>query len=138
VTGDNRIDLALVNGGGASALDYVATLTYQATTAPTSLALLAPVSVLPGLSLGQVSATLTRSDTGAPLAGRTVTFSDIAGTLCSSVTDSNGLASCDFSLANAITTIVSLGYQATFAGDGDYAGVTATSPLIQIGPIPLL
>lgn len=68
------------------------------------------------------SATLTDTR-GAPLAGRSITFTQRPPTggevvLCSAVTDAHGIASCE---ADA-----SLGYGASFAGDDLYAPSSAS------------
>ncbi|HXM57240.1 MAG TPA: N,N-dimethylformamidase beta subunit family domain-containing protein [Candidatus Dormibacteraeota bacterium] len=72
------------------------------------------------LSLLTVSATLTRTDTGAALAGQTIKFTTGSTTICSATTNSSGAASC--SGAGALLAItLNGGYTATYAGTTTYA-----------------
>ncbi|MDF1693644.1 MAG: Ig-like domain-containing protein [Zhongshania sp.] len=77
--------------------------------------------VLPGLSLFskvylQLSATLTTVD-GAPLEGQTIVFSAGATTVCSAITDANGLAGCGGFIRSTLSSVLNLGYTATFEGN---------------------
>ena len=65
-----------------------------------------------------VSATLTRKDTGAPLAGEQIDFSAGSTPLCSAITDGQGLASCN-ALAGAPAMLTNQAYGATFAGTSE-------------------
>lgn len=64
-------------------------------------------------------ATLVRTDTGAPLPGRTIAFSTGGQPLCTATTNSVGVASCGARVS--IATILNLGYDARFDGDFDHA-----------------
>ena len=87
--------------------------------APTKLA-------APAVSLGQVTAKLTRSDTGAPVAGETIVFSTGSTRLCSATTNTAGVATCSPSPGNALTALLR-GYQANFAGDSNYLSAGASA-----------
>jgi hypothetical protein len=87
--------------------------------APTKLS--APV-----LSLGWISAKLTRSDTRAAVAGETIAFSTGSTTLCSATTNTAGIATCSMSPANAVLALL-FGYQANFAGDLNYLSSSASA-----------
>ncbi|MGW4525768.1 hypothetical protein [Amycolatopsis sp. NPDC004378] len=81
---------------------------------PTSL------SVVPArLGSPAVSATLTDTRYGPGVPGRTVTFAAGGRTLCSGVTNANGVASCG-GLTEGLAAL--LGYSASYAGDGIWAG----------------
>ena len=56
---------------------------------------------------------------GAPLAGKTVTFSAGNTVLCTATTDAGGVARCT-GVVPLLSAILSLGYKATFAGDQLY------------------
>jgi hypothetical protein len=77
-----------------------------------------------GLSISYTGK-LTRTDNGAPIQGKTISFSVRGLTLggkCHAVTDAGGMARCK-------ATAVVLGkakFKATFAGDADYEGSSAT------------
>jgi hypothetical protein len=63
-----------------------------------------------------LSGQLTRTDNGAPIVGKTVTFTMAAET-CSGVTDPSGTAACSIVPSEAAGTF---GISASFAGDGNY------------------
>jgi len=90
--------------------------------------------VAPAVILGGVSATLTRTDTGAPLPGQTLTFTAGGTLLCVATTDANGNASCT-SLTALLTAILNLGFHVSYAGTSVYAPASATGNLIQIGTL---
>jgi hypothetical protein len=73
-----------------------------------------------------LSARLTRSDDGAPLAGRPVAFT-MAGESCSGTTDANGVAPCAVVPQEPAGTY-SVG--ATYAGDGTYAPSAVSRPFV--------
>jgi hypothetical protein len=106
------------------AVDPNYTITYSPgtltiTKAPTKLS-------APALSLGVIAAKLTRSDTGAAIAGETITFTSSKTTLCSGVTNNSGVATCSMSPADNLLALAS-GYQASFAGDTNYLPSSATA-----------
>jgi uncharacterized repeat protein (TIGR02543 family) len=78
---------------------------------------------------GRLTATLTRSDTGAPLAGQTITFSVRGQTQCVSVTNAQGKATCG-GLRPFLAAIRARGYEAVFAGTTTYEQSTATAGLL--------
>jgi hypothetical protein len=77
------------------------------------------------------SATLTRSDSGAPISGQTIVFTmknpstGAQNVVCTAVTASNGVAICKGSVPSN-DAIFDTSYTATFAGNADYVGVAAT------------
>jgi hypothetical protein len=72
------------------------------------------------LSLTIVSATLTRTDTNAPLAGQRITFKAGSTTICTATTNSGGTASCS-GLGALLAITLNGGYTASFAGTTTYA-----------------
>jgi hypothetical protein len=67
----------------------------------------------------QVTAQLTRADTGAGIAGQRVVIDSWRGDFCTAVTDSNGVATCP--VPKRLTGIVLLGQvHAGYAGSADY------------------
>lgn len=84
---------------------------------------------------GGAGARLTDGD-GAPLAGRTITFSTEAGPLCEGTTDAHGRARCDREadtiLPGWVAIVLDSGYTATFAGDAGHLGATDRAPLVRV------
>jgi hypothetical protein len=81
------------------------------------------------LNLPVFKAHLTRTDTGAPVVGRTVSFVAGGRVQCTAVTDSGGLAQCG-GLISSLVAIVGLGYDAVFVGDFDYLPSSDHGPII--------
>ncbi len=91
----------------------------------------------PGLKLTLTfSAKLVRSHDGAPLAGRTVAFGSTA-LGCSAVTNANGVATCG-GLISSVLSVLSLGYNAGYAGDVDHFPASARGPVVQVGALGIL
>jgi hypothetical protein len=82
------------------------------------------------LRLLNLSATLTRGDTGAPIAGQKVTMTAGGTFLCSATTDSAGMATCD-GVLGVLAILLNGGYTATFAGTPNYRGSSAFGPAIS-------
>jgi hypothetical protein len=78
-----------------------------------------------GVYTGTLSATLMAY--AAPVANRAVTFSTGGTTLCSSVTDSSGVANCAVSVKTTAVyrSLEKNGYAASFAGDSQYLASSA-------------
>lgn len=76
-----------------------------------------------------VSATLTRTATGAPLAGQTLTFKAGSSVLCTAQTNSTGTASCS-TLAATLAATLHLGYTVSYAGSSIYLPSSASGALI--------
>jgi hypothetical protein len=76
------------------------------------------------------SATLTRSDDGAPIAGQTVLFETASGStwqqVCSAPTNASGMASCTGTVP-VLDQLIDSSYRAVFAGTGSYLGSTGTA-----------
>jgi Bacterial Ig domain len=89
------------------------------------------LTTTPKLRLGTVTAHLVRTDTGAALAGRTITFAVGTQPLCTATTDATGQAGCTLSLAQTIQVLVAHGYDAAFAGDADFAPSSAHTGLVS-------
>jgi hypothetical protein len=85
------------------------------------------IAIQPQGSEAVISATLTRTDSGAPVPGQTVSFSAGGTVLCSATTDASGLASCTFQLTTANSALISAGIAASFAGVTDYLNSTAST-----------
>jgi hypothetical protein len=73
------------------------------------------------------AATLTRPDTGSPVAGKPVTFSVAGQPTCSATTNSSGVASC--TVNGLVIVIGQSSYTASFAGDTNYQPSSATGKL---------
>jgi hypothetical protein len=82
------------------------------------------------LTLLNLTATLTRTDTGAPVAGQTVTMTAGGTFLCSATTNSAGVATCNGTLG-VLAILLGGGYTATFGGTPNYRGSTAFGPAIS-------
>jgi hypothetical protein len=69
----------------------------------------------------------------APLAGQLINFSTRhpqAAPLCTAVTDSNGVASCDATVNQIARIAAANGYDATFAGSADHLPSRGTGAII--------
>jgi hypothetical protein len=80
------------------------------------------------VKVGIVRATLTGLG-GAPLAGRTVQFTTTTAggsvlPVCTATTDAHGVASCVSEITATVNTLLTNGYDASFAGDADYLPAT--------------
>jgi hypothetical protein len=122
---------AVYSGPGSFASSTSPTVTVNVARKATALsveAALVNLNPLLGINLGQLRATLTSG--GRPMAGQPVVFTIGAATACTATTDGNGLAIC-----NASSKIVQLtlagGYKATYAGNANYQGSTASGGLIK-------
>jgi hypothetical protein len=82
------------------------------------------------LKLLNLSATLTRSDNGAPIAGQTITMTAGGTSLCSATTNSAGVATCN-GVLGVLAILLNGGYTATFAGTASYRGSSAFGPAIS-------
>jgi hypothetical protein len=91
----------------------------QAVAIPTKLS-------TPALSLGRITARLTRTDTGASIADEKITFTSGSTALCSGVTDNSGVATCSMSPADNLLALLH-GYEASFAGDVNYLPSSGTA-----------
>jgi alpha-tubulin suppressor-like RCC1 family protein len=79
---------------------------------------------------GTFSATLKRTFDGAPIPGQTVSFTFAGTPMCTATTNAQGVASCRSTAL--ITIFILLGdysYTATYAGNADYDGSTASAKL---------
>ncbi|HWF51159.1 MAG TPA: LamG-like jellyroll fold domain-containing protein [Solirubrobacteraceae bacterium] len=88
------------------------------------------LAVVPALT-----ATLTSQATGAPIAGQPIAFSFSAAprtTACTGTTNTSGVASCRSGLVSIVTVLLSSSYSASYAGNSNYAGSTATAPVVLI------
>jgi hypothetical protein len=88
------------------------------------------LAVVPALT-----ATLTSKATGAPIAGQPIAFSFSAAprtTACTGTTNTSGVASCRSGLVSIVTVLLSSSYSASYAGNSNYAGSTATAPVVLI------
>jgi hypothetical protein len=75
---------------------------------------------------GGLTATLTRTDTKAPLPGQTITFTVGTTKVCTATTASNGTAQCSDFLA-FLYALFGGSYRADFAGTTNYASSSATA-----------
>jgi hypothetical protein len=85
----------------------------------------------------KLSAQLTATKTGQPLANRPVSFfaSSPGGgpaDICDATTDANGIAACS-APQQVIDAVVGLGYDAGFVGGSDYLGSSGHGALVRVG-----
>lgn len=73
-----------------------------------------------------------KTASGAPLPGRTIKFTAGGATLCTAVTNAQGVGSCQSTVQSGLAVTLGLGYQVSFAGDLDYSPTSAKSTLIQV------
>lgn len=99
-------------------------------TASPQIVLFAPRS---GSGTNRVSATLVDGVTGQPTVGRTVTFTVRGKAICSARTDANGRAACRISGLTEARIVLSGSFTATFTGDVDYTGSSATTRWLAVG-----
>jgi trimeric autotransporter adhesin len=102
---------------------------------PTTLTYNGPTTMMDGSS-AELSATLTQTANGAPIANETITFTlgvSAAAQTCSATTDSAGVASC--SIASVLQPVASTSLVSSFAGDSTFALSSATNT-ISITGIP--
>ena len=118
--------VSAVYGGDANDTPTTATGNYTVAAAPTKLT---ASSVLASLLGGGLSATLTRTDTSAPVAGQTIVFSIHGKTICTVTTNAKGTATCSSVLALLAATL-NLGYDASYAGTVNFAAASATAKLV--------
>ena len=131
LSGGSHAIKATYSGSGAFAGSSSPNQTVTVAKLPTTLtAQGALVKLIPPLAipLGQLKATL--NSPAGPVAGVPVVFTVGTATVCTTTTDAYGVATC-----NALSQLVSLtlfnGYKATFAGNGDYLGSSASAGIIK-------
>ena len=78
-----------------------------------------------------VQATL-KTASGAPLAGRTISFSIGTTPICTATTNAQGVGGCSSNILTSVQSLLALGYNVSFSGDDDYAASTARGPLTQV------
>lgn len=131
--GDGRV---LVTGGETNGLEpYTSDVTASAELydrGATTLTVPAVVHVaLVGVKINlPFTATLTRTSTGAPIAGKAVRFITGATPACNATTNTQGVASCTFTVSSLLSTVLGLGYSAVFDGDEQYTGSSGHGSLV--------
>ena len=123
--GSHTMTVTAVSKDGQSAMRSVS---YIVNKAATTLAAASQASA------GKVSATLTIAG-GAPLAGKTVTFTVGSTTLCRAATNTNGVAACSFGAVKQKQVNAAGDYTATYAGSANYLGSTASAPSVGAGTV---
>lgn len=92
--------------------------------------------ILPDLQIDlTLSAVLTSGNS--PVVGEPITFSAAGGAVCTAFTNRNGEASCGGILPGVLRSVLGLGYQATFHGDGGLAPAVAGGPLLVLLGLPI-
>jgi hypothetical protein len=97
--------------------------------APTSIVGTAFINIAILPSYRVLSATLTVTSTGAPIAGQVISFTAGGYPLCTAVTNASGKAVCLY-LGPVLPVVLALGYQLTFAPTIDYGGSTNNAGII--------
>ncbi len=115
---------AVYQGGVGFAASTSAAIAHAVLPAPTTLT--ASPAVLTVLTL---SARLTRTDDGTPVAGQTVRFSAGGSPVCSATTSASGVASCS-GLGAALAIVLNGGYTATFAGTASFGASSGRAGLV--------
>jgi uncharacterized repeat protein (TIGR01451 family) len=85
--------------------------------------------------VGTVEATLTRADTGAPISGGLIVFTAGETELCRATTLGDGVARCTVQVPKWLVAALSLGYDATFAGDSRFLGSSDHAPLVRVSGV---
>ena len=89
--------------------------------------------VLPGLVVTlHLSARLTTDD-GNPVVGEPIKFGAAGRFVCSATTNANGVAACTGLLKGVVQSVLALGYNASFGGDGVLLPSNAHGRLIVVG-----
>ncbi|MFL6156246.1 MAG: beta strand repeat-containing protein, partial [Marmoricola sp.] len=114
---------SFAGSASASSTVTVAKLATTITAQPALVRLLPPLAV----PLGNLKINLNSAN--GPVAGVPVVFTVGAVTVCTVTTDAYGAASCN--ALPQLLTLTLLGYKATFAGNGDYLGSTASGPILK-------
>lgn len=136
VPGEYLVTVTVLDDDGGTG---VASRAVIVTKAPTALSAEPAVARIgPGITVNllNLKARLIRSDTGAPLAGQTVTMTVprlIGGTpitVCTAVTGADGRASCN-GTANVLQIVLNAGYRANYAGTVAYLPSTARGSLVS-------
>jgi hypothetical protein len=112
-----------VTASGPQAAPATATISYTVDKAATKLAP-APKAKLKN---NQVAAKLFAPGINAPVVGEPITFTSGSTALCTGVTDTGGIASCNYA-GGALLTVTLGGYTASFAGDANFLPSTASTP----------
>ncbi|MGO4255186.1 Ig-like domain repeat protein [Marmoricola sp. RAF53] len=112
---------------GSTSAPTTVTVAKQATTLKADAALVKLTGGL-GLNLGWLQARLTTP--AGPLAGQPVVFTIGTTTVCTSTTDSAGVAGCN-ALPQLLALTLAGGYKATYAGSANYLGSSDTGSTIK-------
>jgi len=118
------------SGAGATA---TVSITVNRVAHPTTLTVAPVLRVLtqPLLKLTiPFKATLTRTSSGSPLAGKTVRFVTGGQTACTAVTASDGVAACSATVPALLGVLLGGGYTAVFDGDLGNAASSAQGALV--------
>jgi len=81
-----------------------------------------------GLAKTRFSATLTRSDNGAPIAGQTFAMKVGGSVVCTATTATSGTAGCSEQIG-LLAGLLAHNYTAAYAGNANYLGSAATGAL---------
>ena len=146
-TGTNTVVNCEAGGGGGGPTTSTSTSAPTSTSTTSSTVVLREATNLvaepavleivpPAVNLFNLTARLTRRDTGDPIAGQTVvmTLPSASGpptVICSDDTDANGVAVCNGS-AQLLQVTLSLGYTATFDGTATLAPATDNAGLVGL------
>jgi hypothetical protein len=118
------------NNGVGTAPYYVPAVQFNSPAATSLVTQPAILELLPGLSL-LAGPTATLSSGNVPLGGQAVTFTTPSGgLLCTATTNAVGVATCGS--GQALASLLALGYNASFAGNGSYTPTAAKGSLIVL------
>jgi hypothetical protein len=99
-----------------------------------------PTIVVGGPQLLTITLPLTARLTdavGRPIPGQVVDFSGSGTSICTAMTNADGVASCDPGVLGLVYLIGSAGFDATYAGSPAFAASTAHAQLLQFVPLAL-
>ncbi|MGW3041744.1 IPT/TIG domain-containing protein [Kitasatospora sp. NPDC001159] len=119
------VTVTVTTPGGSVSIPFTYTRDRTQLTASPALAQLFP----PQPHAGILTAMLTDLDTGQPIPGQPITFTTGSTPLCTSTTDTNGVATCNALLALPLI-ILNGGYTATYPGSPNFQPATAHGGLI--------
>ncbi|MFE3887214.1 IPT/TIG domain-containing protein [Streptomyces lydicus] len=121
------VTVTVTTPGGSASIPFTYTRDRTQLTATPAIVQVFP----PHPYAGILTATLTDLDTGAPLAGQSITFTTGSTTLCTVVTNAQGVATCPAVLALPLI-ILNGGYTATYAGNSNHQPATAHGAVITL------
>ncbi|HEX3795579.1 MAG TPA: putative Ig domain-containing protein [Acidimicrobiales bacterium] len=115
------------NPSGTATQSLSITIGKGATTLTVSPLLLNPPLFI---TLNTAMATLTGGAPAAGIAGQTIVFTAGSTTVCTSVTNASGLATCNFTLPSLVAAVLTFGIKASYAGSASWQPASGSASLL--------